>query len=83
MDPNSLFSMSVCYNNMCSHSGLKSYGKVVYVFGTVPIVGYIVFATKVLGLFPLGSFTIWIQDQDWSAYIYNAKVIIAKTVAFN
>ena len=47
-----------------------------YVFGTVPIVGYIVFATKVLGLFPLGSFTIWIQDQDWSAYIYNAKVVI-------
>ena len=55
-------------------SGLRSYGKVVYVFGPVPIICYAIFATKVLGLFPLQSFQDWLYDQDWSSYIYNAKV---------
>ena len=34
-------------------SGLRSYGKVVYVFGTLPIIGFVVFACKILALFPL------------------------------
>ena len=54
--------------------GLRSYGKVVYVLGPAPILGYLVFATKILGLFPLHSFQDWLTDQDWAAYIYNAKV---------
>ena len=47
-----------------------------YVFGTLPIIGFIVFATKILGLFPLLSFQAWLYDQDWSAFIYNAKVTV-------
>jgi len=58
---------------ICLSKGLRSYGKVVYVFGTLPIIGFIVFATKILGLFPLSSFQTWLYDQDWSAFIYNAK----------
>lgn len=58
---------------ICLSKGLRSYGKVVYVFGTLPIIGFIVFATKILGLFPLLSFQDWLYDQDWSAFIYNAK----------
>jgi len=58
---------------ICLSRGLKSYGKVVYLFGPVPLICFIVFATKVLGLFPLASFEDWLYDQDWSSYIYNAK----------
>ena len=54
--------------------GVRSYGKVVYVFGPLPILGFIIFLTKILGLFPLQSFQQWLHSQDWSAFIYNAKV---------
>ena len=53
---------------------MRSYGKVVYVFGPLPILGFIIFVTKILGLFPLQSFQQWLHSQDWSAFIYNAKV---------
>ena len=49
-------------------SGLRSYGKVVYVFGTLPIIGFVVFACKILALFPLvGCF-------DWLAICINILV---------
>ena len=57
-------------------TGVRSYGKAVYFFGPVPLICYAIFATKVLGLFPLQSFQDWLYDQDWSSYIYNAKVDI-------
>ena len=53
---------------------MRSYGKVVYVFGPLPLIGFIVFATKVLGLFPISAFQDWLLVQDWSGFIYNAKV---------
>ena len=53
---------------------MRSYGKVVYVIGPLPILGFIIFVTKILGLFPLQSFQQWLHSQDWSAFIYNAKV---------
>ena len=53
---------------------MRSYGKVVYVFGPLPILGFIIFLTKILGMFPLQSFQLWLHSQDWSAFIYNAKV---------
>ena len=40
-------------SNCTPPSGLRSYGKVVYVFGTLPIIGFVVFACKILALFPL------------------------------
>merc|ERR1719433_371630 len=58
---------------ICLSKGLRSYGKVVYVLGPLPILGFIIFATKILGLFPLQSFQQWLYTQDWSAFIYNAK----------
>ena len=56
--------------------GLRSYGKVVYVFGTIPIIGFVIFACKILALFPLVSFQGWLYDQDWSLFIYNKNVSI-------
>ena len=41
------------YDDTDNVSGLRSYGKVVYVFGTLPIIGFVVFACKILALFPL------------------------------
>ena len=61
--------------------GVRSYGKVVYVFGPVPILGFIIFLTKILGLFPLQSFQQWLHSQDWSAFIYNAKVRLLAATA--
>ena len=54
-------------------SGVRSYGKVVYVFTPLPIICFIIFATKVLGLFSQASFQRWLAAQDWSLFIYNAK----------
>jgi len=56
---------------ICLSKGLRSYGKVVYVFGTLPIIGFVVFACKILALFPLVSFQSWLYNQDWSLFIYN------------
>ena len=39
--------------------GLKSYGKVSFLFGILPVVGFIVFCTKVVGLLPAEAFTTW------------------------
>ena len=54
--------------------GLRSYGKVVYIFSTLSLVGFVVFATKILGLFPMIEFQKWLQSQDWTTFIYNPKV---------
>lgn len=53
--------------------GLKSYGKVVFVFGIFPIVGFLVFATKVIGLLPLATFKYWFFNTQWLEFIYNGN----------
>lgn len=52
-------------------SGLRSYGKVVYVFSLVPVLGILVMSSKLLSLTPLhrGLF----PQTDWSEFFLNAK----------
>ena len=54
--------------------GLKSYGKVVYLFAICPLVGYIVFTIKVIGLLPLETFQYWIKSTNWLNFFYNGDV---------
>ncbi|KAL0275503.1 UNVERIFIED_CONTAM: hypothetical protein PYX00_003332 [Menopon gallinae] len=51
--------------------GLRSYGKVVYVFSLVPVLGILVMSSKLLSLTPLhrGLF----PQTDWSEFFLNAK----------
>lgn len=46
--------------------GLKSYGKVAVLFGVLPVAGYAVFCTKVLGMWPAGQFQRWFYGADWA-----------------
>lgn len=60
------------------HTGLRSYGKVVYVFTLVPVVGTLVLCAKLLGLNATGS----IQHQlfpatVWSEFFINGKSWVA------
>ncbi len=54
--------------------GLKSYGKVSFLFGVLPVVGFVVFATKVLGLLPFDVFVNWFCQADWAGLTTNVKV---------
>ena len=45
--------------------GLKSYGKVVYLFGSVPLLGFLVFATKVIDVLPMSTFKLWLINTNW------------------
>lgn len=51
--------------------GLKSYGKVVYLFSISSLVGFTVFAIKVIGLLPLASFKHWVHNTHWLDLLYN------------
>ena len=54
--------------------GLKSYGKVVYLFSISSLVGFTVFAIKVIGLLPLESFKHWVHNTHWLDLLYNGDV---------
>lgn len=57
-------------------SGLKSYGKVVFLFSLVPAFGMLVLCTKLLGLTPHGTRLHMVFPQtDWSEFFLNSKVI--------
>lgn len=57
--------------------GLKSYGKVVFLFSLAPAFGMLVLCTKLLGLAPHGSkIQIGFPQTEWSEFFVNSKVII-------
>ena len=51
--------------------GLKSYGKVSYIFTISSLTGFSVFAIKVIGLLPFEAFKLWIQNTQWLDLIQN------------
>jgi hypothetical protein len=65
--------------NVDYFSGLRSYGKVVYVFGIFPILGFLVFATKIIGLLPMATFKYWFMNTQWLEFVYNGQVNIFLT----
>ncbi|EZA52251.1 Sodium- and chloride-dependent glycine transporter, partial [Ooceraea biroi] len=57
--------------------GLRSYGKVVYVFTLVPVFGTLVLCTKLLGLTPPGSIHQLFPATVWSEFFINGKSWVA------
>lgn len=53
--------------------GLRSYGKVVYVFTLVPVFGTLVLCAKLLGLTPTGSIHQLFPETVWSEFFINGK----------
>ncbi|KAL0120689.1 hypothetical protein PUN28_008393 [Cardiocondyla obscurior] len=56
--------------------GLRSYGKVVYVFTLVPVFGTLILCTKLLGLIP-GSTSQLFPATVWSEFFINGKSWVA------
>ncbi len=54
--------------------GLKSYGKVVYLFGVFAVTAFMVFSIKIVGLMPLASFKHWFFGTNWMEIVYNGNV---------
>ncbi|XP_044591608.1 sodium-dependent transporter bedraggled [Cotesia glomerata] len=57
--------------------GLRSYGKVVYVFTLVPVFGTLILCTKLLGLTPPGTINQLFPATVWSEFFINSKSWIA------
>ncbi|XP_070170199.1 uncharacterized protein [Polyergus mexicanus] len=57
--------------------GLRSYGKVVYVFTLVPVFGTLVLCTKLLGLTPPGSISQLFPATVWNEFFINGKSWVA------
>lgn len=58
-------------------SGLRSYGKVVYVLTLVPVFGTLVLSTKLLGLIPPASIHQLFPATVWSEFFINGKSWLA------
>nr|CAD7605885.1 unnamed protein product [Timema genevievae] len=64
---------------VCLSKGLKSYGKVVYVFSLLPVFGMLVLCTKLLGLTPTNPSHQVFPETDWSEFFLNTKCWVAAT----
>nr|CAD7409175.1 unnamed protein product [Timema cristinae] len=64
---------------MVNGKGLKSYGKVVYVFSLLPVFGMLVLCTKLLGLTPTNPSHQVFPETDWSEFFLNTKCWVAAT----
>ncbi|XP_054271127.1 sodium-dependent transporter bedraggled [Macrosteles quadrilineatus] len=64
--------------------GLKSYGKVVYLFSLVPVFGMLLFCSKLLGFMPADpKFQFLFPETEWSEFFLNTKSwVAASTEAF-
>ncbi|XP_023288021.1 uncharacterized protein LOC105700187 isoform X4 [Orussus abietinus] len=57
--------------------GLRSYGKVVYVFTLVPVFGTLILCTKLLGLTPAGSIHQLFPATVWNEFFVNGRSWLA------
>ncbi|XP_017784559.1 PREDICTED: uncharacterized protein LOC108568137 isoform X2 [Nicrophorus vespilloides] len=53
--------------------GLRSYGKVIYVFTLLPIFGMFVLAAKLLGMMPPDLMNIIFPETSWNEFFVNSK----------
>ncbi|XP_075227667.1 sodium-dependent transporter bedraggled isoform X2 [Lycorma delicatula] len=69
---------------ICLSKGLKSYGKVVYIFTLVPIFGMFILSSKLVGLMPTDNrLQIVLPETDWSEFFLNTKSwMAASSVSF-
>lgn len=54
--------------------GLRSYGKVIYVFTLIPVFGMFVLCAKVLGMMPPEFIHVVFPETSWSEFFLNSKV---------
>lgn len=54
--------------------GLRSYGKVIYVFTLLPVFGTFVLCAKMLGMMPPEFVNIVFPETSWSEFFVNSKV---------
>jgi hypothetical protein len=54
--------------------GLRSYGKVIYVFTLVPVFGTFVLCAKILGMMPTEYINIIFPETTWNEFFLNPKV---------
>lgn len=65
------------FDHFSFNLGLRSYGKVVYVFTLVPVFGTLVLCAKLIGLIPPGSFHQLFPSTVWSEFFINGKSWVA------
>ena len=63
-------------NRTISFLGVRSYGKVVYLFFFLKFTGFLIFAAKVIDVLPLNTFKYWILETEWMEFIYNGEVLL-------
>jgi hypothetical protein len=63
--------------------GIKSYGKVACILSILPIIGFTVFCTKIVGLIPAQDFHRWFYDSQWQDFTGSLKVSKAQTYFFS
>lgn len=54
--------------------GLRSYGKVIYVFTLLPVFGMFVLCAKILGLMPAEYIGVVFPETSWQEFFMNSKV---------
>ena len=64
----------VTNNSSIYFTGVRSYGKVVYLFFFLKFTGFLIFAAKVIDVLPLNTFRFWIEKTEWMEFIYNGEV---------
>ncbi|XP_076279550.1 uncharacterized protein LOC143208743 isoform X2 [Lasioglossum baleicum] len=65
---------------VCLSKGLRSYGKVVYVFTLIPVFGTLVLCTKLLGLTPPGSLHQLFPATVGTEFFVNGKSWVAASI---
>ena len=51
--------------------GIRSYGKVIYIFCIASLLGFSMFAIKVIGQLPFATFKHWINHTQWLDLLHN------------
>ena len=62
--------------------GLKSYGKVVYLTSSLSLLGFLVFATKIIDVLPVTTFKLWLVNTSWIDYSGESWVSAARETFF-
>lgn len=59
---------------VCLSKGLRSYGKVIYVFTLLPVFGTFVLCAKILGMMPPEYVSVVFPETSWGEFFINSKV---------
>lgn len=73
----SMYQKRFNFDYFCFNLGLRSYGKVVYVFTLVPVFGMFILCSKLLGLTPPGLIHQLFPATVWSEFFINGKSWVA------